>query len=211
MANQTLGILKKQGYITFNIYDIEQRKEEDVKTIGKLEQNILSHKLEAECIVDTKSSNAELFTLSNIKSELETAKSIINQQDIRETIKYYLECEEPRFSQEIFWRNPGGLPITPHQDTCYTEKKHLSVIIPLTETSSKEGALQYAISSESEKYKHEFSIRQHQYYAKGIEGKKFIVPYQREQVIIHTPTSLHKARNPKKGGKRGIYIRLIVY
>ena len=211
MANQTLEILKNQGYATFKINNIEQHKEEDIKTIGRLEQNVLSRKLKAECIVDTKSSNAELFTLSNIKSELETARNVINQQDIREIIENYLESEKPRFSQEIFWRNPGGLPITPHQDICYTEKKHLSVIIPLTQTSSKEGALQYAISSESEKYKHEFSIRQHQYCAKGIEGKKFIVPYQREQVIIHTPTSLHKARNPKKGGKRGIYIRLIVY
>ena len=100
---------------------------------------------------------------------------------------------------------------SPHIKISVIPKKNLLVIIPLTQTSIKEGALQYAITSESEKYKHEFSIRQHQYCAKGIEGKKFMVPYQREQVIIHTPTSLHKARNPTKGGKRGIYIRLIVY
>ena len=202
MPYQALKTLITQGYKVFDLKNIDNHKQNDIKIISELEHNILTQKIKADCVVDGKAENTSLILLSNVSSNFESTKEVIKQQNIKEILENYLESEALEIRQEVFWRNPGGLPITPHQDICNLKQKHLSV---------EQGALQYTISDESKKYEHEFSISQHQYYAKKIGNKKFIVPYNKDQIIIHTPTSLHKARNPKKSGERSIYLRLIVY
>lgn len=211
MPYEALKTLITQGYKVLDIKNIDNHKQNDMKIISELEHNILTQKIKADCVVDRKAENTSLVLLSNISSNFESTKEVMKQQNIKEILENYLESEALKIKQEVFWRNPGGLPITPHQDICNSKQKHLSVIIPLTQTSVEQGALQYTISDESKKYEHEFSLSQHQYYAKKIRNKKFIVPYNKDQIIIHTPTSLHKARNPKKGGERSVYLRLIVY
>ena len=211
MPNQAVKTLKTQGYKVFDVKNINNHKQKDIKVVSELEHKILAKRIKAECMVDRKTEKPRLFTLNLIKPKLDTMKEVIKQQNIKETIENYLECEAIKIRQEVFWRNPGGLPITPHQDIIYSKQKHLSVVIPLTHTSVEEGALQYTISEESKRHKHEFSISQHQFYARETGNKKFLVPYSTDQVIVHTPTSLHKARNPIRNGKRCIYIRLMVY
>lgn len=202
--------LRSDAYAVCRINGIGQAKIDDLKAITKIEKKILKNKYNSkDYAIDITSNSSALFTLSKLKKCLNTTKKINNNKLVTELVRRYFNDNNYSVQQEIFWRNPGGREIFPHQDRVYECKKHLSIVIPLSKVKLTSSPLVYCPIAEDIEVPHVFSIKNSRYCAKDFKYR-YELPYTSGDIIIHTQSSLHKAKKPNIKSTRITYLRLIV-
>ncbi len=202
--------LRSDAYAVFRIDGIGQAKIDDLKALARIEKQILKNKYNSkDYMVDKTSNSSALFTLSKLEKCLNTTKVIKNNRIVTELVRRYFDGVNYSIQQEIFWRNPGGREIFPHQDRVYDCDKHLSIVVPLSQVKIKSSPLVYCPIAEDIKVPHVFSLKNSRYCAKDFKYR-YELPYTSNDIIIHTQTSLHKAKKPNIKSTRITYLRLII-
>jgi ectoine hydroxylase-related dioxygenase (phytanoyl-CoA dioxygenase family) len=201
--------LINNGYIVINVGNNKTEKHEDIDTINEIEKNLLSEEKELRHRNETIKGKKYLFVLYETEDLMDMTKLVLKKAEVREIMTKYLETEALDIQQQIFWRNPGGLPIPPHQDRVYENERHLSIVIPLTSITKNSGALLYKNTSEETACKHYYSFKLNQFCAIVGNGE-YKLPYDQNDIVIHTYNNMHMARRPTMTQRRGIYIRLVI-
>lgn len=202
--------LRSDAYAVFRIDGIEQSKIADLKELTRIEEQILRNEYNSkDYIIDKTSNSSVLFTLSKLKQCLNTTKMVKNNRIITQLLSRYFDNNSYSVQQEIFWRNPGGREIFPHQDRVYDCERHLSIIIPLSQVTLQSSPLVYCPISENIEVPHVFSFKNSRYCAKD-RKYRYALPYTSDDIVVHTQSSLHKAKKPNTKGRRITYLRLIV-
>lgn len=208
-VNQKQEELIKNGYIVINLGNNETEKQQDIDMITEIEAKLLREEKELRHRNETIKGQKHLFVLYETEDLMNMTKLVIKKAEVKEIMTRYLGTEDLDIQQQIFWRNPGGLPIPPHQDRVYENDRHLSIVIPMTSITKNSGALMYKKTSEETAYKHYYSFRLNQFCAIVGNGE-YKLPYDQNDIVIHTYNNMHMAIRPTMTQKRGIYIRLVI-
>lgn len=159
----------------------------------------------------------KLFSAKNIDGLLPELDLLIDQQLMNSIA---IELFKPNYitsSQEVFFRNPGGKPINPHQDIVYesSKQKHrtLSLVIKLAPVTYRQGHMSYYSVKYGESLDHHFDFKYAHWVLDSFGGSRRRLLELEEpeiQSIWHTSFSIHKSRNPISGNYQGVFVRYIV-
>ena len=183
----------------------------DFQLVDHFEKSILNRSCKANFILDDSKVSKYIYHLYSAPSDLKVWSIIKNNPMISQIIAKYFFRLPTNIQFEIFWRNPGGKPIQPHQDNSYSKVKQLSFVIPLSFISPHYSPLKYSPVSENTNLAHRFSFYNMAWYCIEMTSKnKFVMPYQSGDIIVHSEFSLHKASNPPSTAARITYARMLV-
>lgn len=160
----------------------------------------------------------KLYTIKNVEGRLPELENLLSIEHM-ETIAFMLfNPEEMVMSQEIFFRNPGGKPIFPHQDLIYEQtplkERILSLNISLTGLNYAEGRMSYFACKIGDILPHRFNLKSGEWNLKSPESLKQPLLHLNQhsiEAIWHTSFSIHKSRNPILSGNRGVVVRFIMH
>ena len=200
---------------------IEIKEEDRAKMIEKLiehERQLQDHgKLCSadEYEMETIRGQMYLFSMINVEQMIPEVLKLEEIERLKEIAYRLYKPKTVIITAAVFFRNPMGRGIQPHQDLIYEDRSKseriLSLNIDLVETNYKDGGLGYYKIPHGMVLQHRLCLKTGTFILRSEEIKKLakLDVYDPDKARLHTSFNVHKAKGMSRNGRRGIVLRLI--